>query len=175
MIHNDGMTSKRKATLTTPAGNLTEAELQPVIGYQIAQASVVVNRIYEKAIAANLGLHRLEYSILMLLRENPHCTASSLAKALNVSTPNIALWLDRIISKGLLARVPNAADRRSNHLRLTDQGIAVVEQVTRTILAAEEATLSTLSFGERIILAELLHKVAVCRGVVVPDGPLLGA
>lgn len=169
MIHNVGMTSKRKATVKTPAGNLTEVELKTVIGYQIAQASVVLNRIYEKAINANLELHRLEYTILMLLRENPQCTASSLAKALNVSTPNIALWLDRIINKGFLDRVPHATDRRSNHLRLTDQGIAVMEQATRTILSAEEATLSKLSFGERMMLAELLHKVAACRDVVLPD------
>jgi DNA-binding MarR family transcriptional regulator len=148
---------------TTPAGNLLEAQLKAVIGYQMAQASVVMDRIYQNVVGDETGLHRLEYSILMLVRANPGCTASSLAKALAVSTPNITLWLERVTSKKLLGRTPSASDRRSNHLRLTARGEELTQRATRAIAAAEEAKLAGLSAGERAILAELLHKVASCR------------
>ena len=166
MTDNVQMAHKRARPDTDPGGNLFEVHLKPVLGYQIAQASVAADRIYDVAVGRKTDLHRLEYTILMLVRENPGCTASSLAKALNVSTPNMTLWLDRITGKGMVDRIPSEADRRSNHLRLTKHGEQTVEQATLAILKAEEATLSVLSFGERAILAELLHKVASCRNAI---------
>lgn len=166
MIENAPMPPKRARPETTPGGNLTEVQLKPVVGYQIAQASVVTSRIYDVAVGRKTGLHRLEYTILMLVRENPGCTSSSLARALDISAPNMALWLDRVTGKGLVDRIPSATDRRSNHLRLTALGEETVVQATQAILKTEAATLSALSFGERAILAELLHKVAASRNAI---------
>lgn len=160
------MVHKPAPTDTTPAGSLHEAELKAVIGYQMAQASVVMDRIYEEAVGKHKGLHRVEYTLLMLVRANPGCTASSLAKALAVSAPNMALWLERIAAKGLLDRTPSAADRRSNHLRLTQRGEEAATAATQAILAAEQALLGGLSVGERAMLAELLHKAAGCRHAI---------
>lgn len=147
----------------TPAGGLLEGQLKTVIGYQMAQATVVVDRIYENATGRETGLHRIEYTLLMLVRANPGCTAASLARALAVSTPNITLWLERVTSKGLIERTPSASDRRANHLRLTARGEKVAQGATRAIGEAEDAVLARLSVGERAILAELLHKVGACR------------
>ncbi|MDM0041578.1 MarR family transcriptional regulator [Variovorax sp. J22G21] len=163
---NAPMAHKQARPDTTPRGNLSEAQLKSVIGYQMAQASVATSRIYDAAVGRKTGLHRLEYTILMLVRENTGCTASSLAKALDISTPNMALWLDRVTGKGLVDRVPSATDRRSNHLRLTPHGEQIVVGATLAILKTEEAMLSRLSFGERVLLAELLHKVAGCRDTI---------
>jgi DNA-binding MarR family transcriptional regulator len=106
----------------------------------------------------------------MLVRANPGCTASSLAKALAVSAPNMALWLERVATKGLLDRTPSAADRRSNHLHLTPRGEETTRRMTQEILAAEEALLAGLSVGERAMLAELLHKTASCRNAIEAAG-----
>jgi|JI10StandDraft_1071094.scaffolds.fasta_scaffold213334_2 DNA-binding MarR family transcriptional regulator len=163
MAQNHLMARTRTSLASTPAGNLAEAALKPLIGYQIAQASVTANRIYEATVGKPLGLHRLAFSILVLVQGNPGCTVSSLSKALNLSMPNTVLWVDRIMDKGWLARVPNESDRRSNHLRLTAEGVGMVEQATVAVLAGEEATLHNLSQAERAILAELLHKVALSR------------
>ena len=143
---------------------LSDSQLRPVIGYQIAQASVVANRIYEGAVGGPRGLHRLEYSLLMLVRENPGCTASSLARALGISMPNMVLWLDRVGAKGLVEREPSRSDRRSNHLRLTLPGEQAATAATDALTAAEAAGLARLSAAERAILAELLHKVATLGG-----------
>jgi DNA-binding MarR family transcriptional regulator len=142
---------------------LGDTQLRPVIGYQIAQASVVANRLYERAVGQPRGLHRLEFSLLMLVRENPGCTASSLAKALGISMPNMVLWLDRVGAKGLVEREPSQSDRRSNHLRLTPQGDEEAAAATQALVAAEAAGLTRLSAAERAILAELLHKMAAIR------------
>jgi DNA-binding MarR family transcriptional regulator len=153
-------TRKRK---TEPAGpaRLSDTLLQPVIGYQIAQASVIANRLYEQAVGQPRELHRLEYSLLMLVRENPGCTASGLSKSLGISMPNVVLWLDRVSAKGLIEREPSQSDRRSNHLRLTAQGEAEASAASAALIEAEAAGLAALSFGERAILIELLHKMAL--------------
>jgi len=151
---------------TTPVGNLLEADLKSIIGYQVAQASVVFNRIYETTVGKQDDLHRVEFTILMLVRANPGCTASSLAKALSVSAPNMALWLERTIAKGLLERTQSATDRRANHLRLTERGENLAQHVSQAIQEAEKAMLTGLSLGERTMLAELLHKAAGHRATI---------
>lgn len=166
VIDNRPVAQKRIRPGAAPAGNLSELQLRPIIGYQLAQASVTTGRSYDAAIGRKSGLHRLEYTILMLVRENPGCTASSLAKALDISTPNIALWLERVIGKGLVGRTQSAADRRANHLHLTEQGEQAAVEATLAIQKGEEAALSLLSPAERAILAELLHKVAACRHAI---------
>ena len=163
MEQNHPMALTHTHLARTPAGNLTEASLKSFIGYQIAQASVTANLIYEAQVGTPFGLHRLAFSILVLVQDNPGCTVSRLSKALNVSMPNTVLWVDRVIGKGWLERVPNASDRRSNHLQLTAEGADLVGQAMAAVLAGEEATLSHLSSAERAILAELLHKVALSR------------
>jgi DNA-binding MarR family transcriptional regulator len=150
----------------TPAGNLLEADLKAVIGYQMAQAMVAFGRIYENTVGKPDELHRVEYTLLMLVRANPGCTASNLAKALAVSAPNMALWLERITVKGLLERTQSSADRRANHLQVTPRGDELAQRATQAILDAEQALLTGLSVGERTMLAELLHKAASHRQVI---------
>jgi DNA-binding MarR family transcriptional regulator len=169
VFDNLAMAHPRARPDLAPAVNLFEADLKSVIGYQLAQAGVVTSRVYDIAVGEATGLHRVEYSILMLVGANPGCTASSLAKALDVSSPNITLWLERVTGKGLVERTPSAADRRSIQLRLTAAGEQTARQATQAILKAEEATLTSLSVGERVILAELLHKVAACRSAIGAD------
>jgi DNA-binding MarR family transcriptional regulator len=154
------MTSHKRDIEGKASKHLKDTMLRPLLGFQIALASVVANRIYEQTIERLRGLHRLEYSILMLVLENPGCTASGLAKELGISLPNMVLWLDRVSSKGLIEREPNRSDRRSNHLRLTAAGVGEAKEATAALLAAEATVLDSLSVGERAILLELLHKVA---------------
>jgi DNA-binding MarR family transcriptional regulator len=116
--------------------------------------------MYSHAVEQPLGLHRLEFSVLLLLQDNAGCTAAKLAKALGISPPNMALWLERLTGRGLVERVPSETDRRSLHLRLSRSGAALARKARKAVLAAEAEGLSALSEGERLILAELLHKMA---------------
>lgn len=137
--------------------------MRGVLGYQVAQASVVTNRLFEQAVAGPLGLHRLEFSVLVLIQENPGCTAARLAHALGISTPNMALWLDRVISKGLVQRLPCASDRRAVPLQLFPRGEKLAKAALEAVKAAESKALDALSEAERAMLAELLHKAALHR------------
>ncbi|WP_280155156.1 MarR family transcriptional regulator [Piscinibacter sp. XHJ-5] len=145
---------------TTPAGNLDEARLHGVIGYQIAQASIATLGVFHRLVGEPLGLRPVEFTILVLIKENPGGTAARLARALAVTAPNIKLWLERLEGRMLIRREASASDRRTQHIHVTEEGRQIAESATQRLIEGERLAFSHLSNGERAILIELLHKVA---------------
>jgi DNA-binding MarR family transcriptional regulator len=148
----------------TPAGRLDEARLHDVLGYQMAQATIVTDAVFKAQVGQPFGLRPVEYTVLTLIVENPGGSLARLARALAVTAPNITMWIDRLESRGLVQREQSTRDRRSQVLHATTEGEAVARAATQRILDAErEALAAHLSAGERAILLELLHKVACAR------------
>src|SRR6478736_4955206 len=107
---------------TTPAGRLVEAGLKQIVGYQLAQATITTSDVFKRLVGDPMGLGRVEFTLLMLMRDNPGCTGTRLARALDVTAANVTMWVDRLQQRGLVQREPSAADRRSVHLRLSAAG-----------------------------------------------------
>jgi DNA-binding MarR family transcriptional regulator len=157
------MTSKRgPRPALTPAGRLEEARLQAVLGYQLAQASIVTDAIFRKEAGDPLALREIEYTVLTLIAENPGGSPARLARALAVTPPHITALVDRLVARGLVQRRANDEDRRAQILAVTRAGADLVRKATERIVAAERAALA-LTPGEQAMLAELLHKVACAR------------
>jgi DNA-binding MarR family transcriptional regulator len=167
LIHSFDVMNQKKISLNeterTPLAQLAEAAIHPVIGYQVAQASIVTTQIFEERVGRSGGLHRVEFTILALVQGNPDVSARQLARALAVTPPNIAVWLDRLESRGLVTRQRSASDARVQHIRITRTGAALVDRSVQQVLEGERAALSGLSPAERAMLLELLHKVAMSR------------
>lgn len=144
----------------TPAGRLDEGPMHDLLGYQLAQASLVTTRCFVQAAGTPLELRPVEYTILQLVCNNDAVTPTRLAKALALTAPGVTQWLDRLEQRGLIARERSATDRRAQHLSATRSGRELAARAVQAVLAAEAATLDGLSPGERQILLELLHKVA---------------
>lgn len=161
------MVSKRSArSESTPVGGLDEARLHDVLGYQMAQATIVTGAVFKKQVGEPYGLRPVEYTLLMLVAENPGGSLVRLARALAVTAPNITTWIDRLEARGLVQRTQSDTDRRVQVLHATAQGAEVARQATQRIVDAErEALVGHLSAAERAILLELLHKVACARGL----------
>lgn len=159
------MTSRRLSRGDiTPAGRLDEARLHDVLGYQMAQATIVTDAVFKAQVGQPFGLRPVEYTVLTLIVENPGGSLVRLARALAVTAPNITMWIDRLESRGLVRREQSRRDRRLQVLHATDEGITLARAATQRILDAErEALAAHLSAGERAILLELLHKVACAR------------
>jgi DNA-binding MarR family transcriptional regulator len=157
--------ANRKASRsdTTPAGNLDEARLHDVIGYQVAQASIATLGVFHRLVGGPLELRPVEFTILVLIKENPGGTAARLARALAVTAPNITMWLEKLERRGLVRREASATDRRTQHLNVTDKGRSIAEDATQRLLDGERQAFAHLSLGERTLLVELLHKVAGAR------------
>lgn len=147
----------------TPLAQLTEGVMHGIVGYQIAQAAIVTDQVFDDRVGRAGDLRRVELTILALVQGNPDVTARQLARALAVTPPNIAVWIDRLETRGLVARTRGDRDARVQHIRITPAGAALVERSARALVDGEAQALSALSAAERAMLVELLHKVALSR------------
>lgn len=147
----------------TPAARLTESPMHGIIGYQIAQAAIVTDHIFDTQVGRPGDLRKVEFTILALVQGNPGVTARQLARALAVTPPNIAVWLERLASRGYVERERSAQDARVQHIHCTPAGARLVSKAVQQVVQAEAEALNTLSAAERAMLVELLHKVAMAR------------
>lgn len=147
----------------TPVARLTESPMHGIVGYQIAQAAIVTNQVFETRVAQTTELRKVEFTVLALVQGNPGVTARQLARALAVTPPNIAVWLERLAARGLVQRERSAKDARVQHIRCTAAGARLVNAAVQQVQKAEAEALATLSAAERAMLVELLHKVALAR------------
>ena len=154
----------------TPLARLSESHLRRILGYQLAQAGIVTDGVFEATVGRPLKLRRIEFTILALLHGNPGATARQLARALAVTPPNIAVVLERLESRRLLVRERSATDGRMQHIGLTGRGAALAEKASRAIVDGERSAFGTLSSTEFAMLLELLHKAAQARRTPAVSG-----
>src|ERR1700742_21543 len=102
-----------------PAGRLS-----PVDG--LAQLSFVVSGLLERR-AAERDLSLAATRLLGVLRDREP-TMNELARLLQLDRSSVTGLVDRAERRGLVTRVPSAADRRSVLVRLTPEGRALIAE-----------------------------------------------
>lgn len=148
---------------TTPEEPLDESPLTTLIGYQLAQATVVTSRVFQSRVGKPQDLNTVEYTMLALIRANPGVSPTQLRKAMGISKPYVTAGLEKLHARRLISREVNSSDQRAQCLFATPDSARLVEAMTAELLAGERETMSTLSSAEHAILAELLHKLAQAR------------
>ncbi|HET9645445.1 MAG TPA: MarR family transcriptional regulator [Burkholderiaceae bacterium] len=136
-----------------------------MLGYHIAQADIPAKVAFFKHIGRPLGIRPVEFTILLVVAFNPGATQKQIGQALALSAPNLTLLLDRMQERGWLERVRSETDRRAQSLHLTDAGQQVAEQAHGISLTMEQDLLKHLTEGEKLMLRELLDKVARHRRI----------
>jgi len=134
--------------------------LSDVLGYHIAQAAVTTVDTFERHVGQPFGLRKVEYSLLLLLLANGPLTPKRLGQALALSAPNLTQLLDRLQDRALIRRERSATDGRSQNIVLTDAGQHLAEAGAAAAEPMERELDDRLSRAERMMLIELLRKVA---------------
>lgn len=145
-----------------PPDALDTSRLAHLVGYAVSRAAVPLRLAFTRQMAP-LGLKAVEFSVLVLVAANPRLNQKQLGSALDLSAPNLAVILDRLAERGLVARVRGTVDRREHHLELTPAGADLTARAERVAGTLEREALQRLSDAERALLIELLHKVAASR------------
>jgi DNA-binding MarR family transcriptional regulator len=138
---------------------LDQSRLTHLMGYAATRASVALKKVFAKHLGP-LHLKAVEFSILVLVASNDNVNQKQLGKALDVSPPNLAVTLDRMVERGWVERVRSTEDRRSQIVVLTKAGQQLVQRAEKIAASMENDALSVLSPAERLLLLELLLKVA---------------
>ena len=140
--------------------DLSLGALSELVGYHIAQAAVTTTAMFKRHIGQPHDLRKVECSVLLLVLANGPLSPKRLARALALSAPQLTLLLDRLQARGLLIRECNLADRRSQNIVLTDAGLRVAKASVAATASMEAELRERLSTAERLMLVELLRKVA---------------
>lgn len=131
-----------------------------MLGYLLAQASVVADETFEQCAAEPFGLRKVEFTLLCLIVKNPGVKPVQLARALSFTAPNTTNWIDKLVNKGLATRSQNDSDKRAQNLQATELGKSLAAQASESIRVGEHQRLQGLTEGERLMLFELLRAVA---------------
>ena len=85
------------------------------------------------------------------------------ATTLSITPPNLVGRLEQLQSRGFIERRRSEEDGRAQHIRLTPMGRKLMQRYASMLAEREQIALAGLTAGERTILIELLHKVALGR------------
>ena len=132
--------------------------LPGLVGYQLRMAQVALFRDF----ADGLGEHDVTpglFGVLVIIETNPDLKQSDLARATKLDRSTVVTVIDNLERRGLVERRAAAHDRRSNAIRLTEAGTALLRKLKRLVMQHEKRLLANFSDAERKQLLLLLQKV----------------
>src|SRR5689334_15883958 len=140
--------------------SLQLGELSELLGYSLKRAQLKVFEDFLRCVAP-LQLTPAQFSVLLLLDNNPGRNQTEIANTLGILRPNFVSMLDALESRDLCTRMRSANDRRSHILMLTDKGRAVLARAKKLVATKHEARLNELlGPAGRVALLDMLSKIA---------------
>jgi DNA-binding MarR family transcriptional regulator len=118
----------------------------------------------ERSVEEALAEHRLtlgQFDILATLRRHGPkggLTPTALLRSVVLSSGGMTSRLDKLEASGLIARSPDAADRRGVVVTLTAKGKKVIDAATATRFREAERSLPPFTAGQLNLLTDLLRQ-----------------
>jgi len=155
----DAADDVRSGTEQAAAGALQMGELSELLGYSLKRAQLKVFEDFLRCMAP-LQLTPAQFSVLLLLDNNPGRNQTEIANTLGILRPNFVAMLDGLESRGLCLRMRSASDRRSHVLTLTDKGRTTLTRAKKLVATKHEARLiEALGPADHAALLAMLAKL----------------
>lgn len=108
------------------------------------------------------GITPAQISFLAYIGENPNCSPTELAHAVNADTGHTTRCVKKLVACGMATRNRHKSDGRAFVLHLTDRGMSILAEVRTIYREWEDGATSALDRDEGAQLIALLQKM---RGV----------
>lgn len=108
---------------------------------------------------APFDIHVRDLGVLLVIDRFEPASQQQLAERMGVDRTTMVAIVDALEAKGIIARRPDAEDRRRNLIELTPTGQNILRQATAASDAAEAKLLAPLSPEEGKQLRNLLARV----------------
>jgi len=106
-----------------------------------------------------LGLRYAQVPVLALLRDGTELTQKELAEATSIEQPSMAQLLTRMDRDGLIRRMPNPRDARSQTITLADEAAAQLTAARRQLAELNRRAVAGFSAAEIRTLEGLLTRL----------------
>ncbi|MEQ6204538.1 MarR family transcriptional regulator [Sulfitobacter sp. HNIBRBA2951] len=110
--------------------------------------------------SAGTDLTSPQYAALATIHDHPNIDQATLAGAIAFDRATIGGVVDRLVSKGFVARTTNPDDRRARVLSLTTDGAHVLEQLRPVVAQCQAAIFPSLTEQEQKEFIRLAAKIA---------------
>ncbi|MBO0922106.1 winged helix-turn-helix transcriptional regulator [Cellulomonas sp. zg-ZUI222] len=104
-------------------------------------------------------LTNVQFGVLNVLHRRGEASQRELCDDLDLDRSTIAGLVARLEVRGLVARVRAEDDRRRNVVRLTDDGLALLDELVPAAARVDDVLTSALTRQERRTLQALLTKI----------------
>lgn len=129
--------------------------LTGLAGYLIRQAQLWVFEDFNATLAP-LEIRPAQYSMLVVIRDNPGLSQMALSEVLGISRSGIIPPLDEFESRGLLERT-STSDRRTNALHLTAAGEALLARADGLVQQHEKRLMDKVGLRGHHQLLQILE------------------
>ena len=130
--------------------------LEGYLGYQLRRATAAMQADLNNRIAA-LNVTIVEMSTLLVIAQNPLITQSEIGRMLAIKSANMAPLTGGLVNRGLIERAP--IDGRSQGLRLSSQGEALIEKLNQAVHENEGLIMARMTESERVAARKLLRSI----------------
>ncbi len=153
-----------RARKSSPSGPEADAALKTdattsIVGYRLRRAQLSV---FQKFIAVfeELKLRPADYSVLVLIDDNPGRKQTEIAEVLGIKRANFVTLVHGLEQRGLVERIPSLEDKRANALHLTTAGQNFLRLAKSRHRALEDEIVTQLGGTEaRALLLALLDRL----------------
>ena len=122
--------------------------LEDHLGFWLRALSNAVHRRFEESLREH-GVSVAQWVALRRLYDVPFLSLNELAALMSADQSSVSRLLDRLVTKGLVLRVSDTADRRAVKLRLTDEATRLVPRLARAADANDNIFFGAISKAER--------------------------
>jgi DNA-binding MarR family transcriptional regulator len=145
------------------SGDVTDSSAKVAMtryaGFLLAQLGRAVTRRYRTAMSP-IGLNPRETYVLIQLRETGQVSQQTLGCTLEIDASNLVVLLNDLEVEGLISRRRDPEDRRRHVVEISAAGAKLVDEVMRTATRVEDHFFGALDADERVVLRDLLARVA---------------
>jgi len=127
-------------------------------GHLIRRLNQISQGLFQEEAGA-FGLTSVQFAAMSLIRDVPGIDQVRLSGLIAFDKTTVVKVLDRLETRGLITRERSEADRRSNELRVTDEGAKLLKRVAPLLERSERRMVAPLNAGEQRKFMELLSRL----------------
>lgn len=126
-------------------------------GHLVRRLQQIAVRLFVEEVGAEPT--PVQFAALCAVADRPNIGQAALASLIGYDRATIGGVIDRLEQRGLIVRIPSAADRRANALALTPTGHALIETVSGKVEKVQRSLLAPLNEVERSLFQNMCLKI----------------
>ena len=127
-------------------------------GHLIRRVQQISSALFAEE-CAEFDLTPVQYAALVAIKANPDVDATRLSALIAFDRSTIGDVLERLEAKGWILRSPSPSDKRVKLLRLSPDGMAVLQRVEPAVIRVQERILAPLAPDDRATMLRLLAQL----------------